>query len=121
MKRNMELVRALALAIEEAPGGFAPLRFDLDGYSDEEISYHAYLMIDAGLATGSVLTTMDSSGPEAMLRSLTWAGHEFAEAAAYEPRWKKAMGIVKEKGGSVSLPVLSQLLAQLMKKEFGLD
>jgi len=120
MKRDMELIRKLVLALEDAQTGYAPDDLGIKGYTPEEIGYHAYLIIDAGLATGNDVSHMGSTSPEAMLTSLTWAGHEFAEAARDESRWKKAMGIVQEKGGSVTLSVLTQLLTGLMKGAFGL-
>lgn len=120
MKRDMELIRKMVLGIEEAPGGFAPGRFNIDGYSEGQIGYHAHLMIQAGLAEGSDITHTGSSGPEAILTSLTWAGHEFADAARDEGRWKRAMVIVKEKAGSVTIGVLTQLLTGLMKSALGL-
>lgn len=120
MKRDMELIRKLVLAIEDAPTGYAPDDLAPEGYTPEQIGYHAHLMIQAGLATGSDVTHMGSSSPQAILTSLTWAGHEFAEAARDEARWKKAMGIVQEKSGSVTLSVLTQLLAALMKDALGL-
>jgi hypothetical protein len=119
MKRDMGLIRKMVLAMEDAPGGYAP-EFSLDGYTPEQIGYHAHLMIQAGLAEGSDITHTQSQGPEAMLTSLTWAGHEFADASRDEGRWKKAMGVVKEKAGSVTIGVLTQLLTGLMKNTLGL-
>jgi hypothetical protein len=116
----MNLIRKMVLAVEDSPNGYAPDDLDIDGYTAEQVGYHAHLMIQAGLADGSDVTTRDSSSPEAMLNSLTWAGHEFAEVARDDTRWRKAMGIVEEKGGSVTLSVLTQLLAELMKRAFGL-
>jgi len=120
VKRDMELIRKLVLALEDTPTGYAPDYIEIDGYTPEQISYHAYLMDDAGLAEGMRLDNMNSSGPETVLRNLTWAGHEFADAARDETRWKKAMGIVEEKGGSVTISVLTQLLTALMKGALGL-
>ncbi len=55
-----------------------------------------------------------------MITSLTWEGHEFTEAARDERRWKKAVGIVAEKGGNITLDVMKQLLMSLMKGTLGL-
>jgi len=119
MKRDLELIRKMVLAIEDAPSGWAPdLKFD--GYSDAQVGYHAYLLIDAGLARGQDASTMGSDAPEGFITSLTWAGHEFADAARDETRWKKAMGVVQEKGGTVTIGVLTQLLIALTKGALGL-
>lgn len=107
--------------IEEAPTGYAPDNLKLEGYTPEQIGYHAHLMIQAGLATGSDVTYIGSTSPQAILASLTWAGHECVEAARDEARWKKAMSLVQEKGGSVTLSVLTQLLTGLMKGALGLQ
>lgn len=116
----MELIRKMVLAAEDAPSGYAPNKLTFDGYDEEVVSYHAYLMIQAGLATGVEVTHQQSPGPEAILTGLTWAGHEFADAARDETRWKKAMGLVKEKGGAVTLDVLKDLLTYLTRLGLGL-
>ena len=120
MKRDMHLIRKMLLAVEASPGGFGPREMAIHGYTNEQIAYHAYLMIQAGLAAGVDVTTETGSGPEAILTNLTWAGHEFADAARDEARWKRAMDLVKEKTVSVTVPVLTQLLATLMKSTLSL-
>jgi hypothetical protein len=93
MKRDMELIRRLVLKLEDAPTGYAPDDFNVDGeYTPEQIGYHAYLMIQAGLATGSDITSMNSGSPIGAVTGLTWAGHEFADAAGDEKRWRHANG-----------------------------
>lgn len=120
MKRDWELIRKMLLAIEGSPSGWAPeLKFP--GYTDTQVGYHAYLLIDAGLSRGDEVSQMGSEAPEGMITSLTWAGHEFAEAAQDETRWKKAMGLVADKGGSITLDVMKELLVSLMKGAFGLS
>jgi hypothetical protein len=119
MKRDLNLIRKMVLAIEDNPAGRAPdLKFA--EYAPDQIGYHAYLLVDAGLAKGINATVLGSSGPDFAITSLTWAGHEFAEAARDDTRWKSAMGIVTEKGGSVTIEILTQLLIGLMKGAFGL-
>jgi hypothetical protein len=120
MRRDMDLIRKMILAVEDHPAGFAPDNFAIEGHSEEEIAYHAYLIVDAGLAEGIDMTSMGDSSPEWAIRNLTWQGHEFADAARDETRWKKAMGIVSEKSGSVTLAVLTQLLTALMRNSLGL-
>jgi hypothetical protein len=120
MKREMDLVRKIIFALEERPSGFAPSDLTITGYIEEQIGYHVHLMIQAGLLEGADATTSEDKSPQAMATCLTWAGHEFADAARDESRWSKAMAIVKEKGGSVTIAVLTELLASLMKKAVGL-
>jgi hypothetical protein len=39
MKRDMDLVRKIALLIEEHPSGFAPTNITVEGYSHDQIGY----------------------------------------------------------------------------------
>jgi hypothetical protein len=119
MKRDLDLIRTILLTIEDHPHGYAP-DLTINGHSKEEVGYHAYLLINAGLAEGENMGGFSSPSPEAQIYKLTWAGHEFAEAARDDTRWKKAMGIVKDKGGSVTMDVLKDLLTSLMKAAIGL-
>lgn len=119
MKRDTDLIRKIVLGIEDAPTGWAP-DLSFDDYPDEQVGYHAYLLIDAGLARGSDVSTMGSSAPEGMITSLTWAGHEFADAARDETRWNRATTMVKEKGGTITFDVMKALLISFMKDYFGL-
>ncbi len=121
MKRDLELIRKMVLAIEDAPSGWAPDDLKFEGYTCAQVGYHAYLLIDAGLAKGEAISPMMGSDSfQGFISSLTWAGHEFADAARDETRWRKAMGVVQEKGGTVTIGVLTQLLVALMKGAFGI-
>lgn len=120
MERDYNLLRRLVLSIERDPHGYAPHNIKIDGYSDEEIGYHNYLLVDSELAVGVDATTLGSTSPEWRILHLTSAGHDFADAIRDEIRWKKATSIVKDKAGSVSLDVLKQLLISLLKNTLGL-
>lgn len=120
MKRDMSLVRHLVLAIEASPSGFAPRDLAVDGYTHEEIGYHLHIMLEAGLIRGADVTTQGAKSPEAIATSLTWAGHEFADAARSEELWAKAMELTKEKAGSVTIELIMKLLASLASSALGL-
>lgn len=119
MKRDLNLIRKILLTIEDHPEGYAP-ELQFDGYTEDQIGYHAYLLIDAGLAQGSDTGTFGSTSPTARIFKLTWAGHEFADVARNDKLWNKAMGIVKDKGGSITIDLLKDLLTSLMKAAIGL-
>jgi hypothetical protein len=118
VKRDLELIRKMVLAIEDAPGWAPDLKFE--GYTDTQVGYHAYLLLDAGLARGEPIFEMGSEAPGGFINNLSWAGHEFADAARDETRWRKAMGVVQDKGGTVTIGVLTQLLVALMRGALGL-
>ena len=50
MRRDFDLIRKMVLTIEDSSTGWAPPKMEFEGYTETEIGYHAFLMIDAGLA-----------------------------------------------------------------------
>jgi hypothetical protein len=50
--------------------------------------------------------------------SLENISFDFAETARSETIWKRAMDTVKEKGGAITVGVLTQLLANLVKTHY---
>jgi hypothetical protein len=51
---------------------------------------------------------------------LTWAGHEFYEAARNQTIYNRAKEVILEKGGSLPFVVLNELLISLVKNAVGL-
>lgn len=120
MKRDLELIRKLTLAVEGVPTGFVQDEIEIDGYSKDQIGYHAYLLVDAGLAKGLDVTTIADTSPQWRILQLTSAGHDFADAARDESTWRKATAIVKDRAGGVTLDVMKQVLISLIKNTLGL-
>jgi len=119
MKRNMDLVRRILLAIETHPRGFAP-DIALEGYSAEEIGYHLTLMAEAGLVEADDVTGIGDAGPMARVSRLTWQGHEFLEDSRSPRIWEQAKTVVTEAGGG-SFQIWQAVLADLIKKNLGLS
>ena len=46
MKRDMDLIRKLMLAVEASESLGKPPR-SIDGYSDDDVAAHAYLLVEA--------------------------------------------------------------------------
>ncbi len=121
MKCDMNLVRKMLLEIETQESGYAPENLAIDGYDQKQIYYHAYIMTQSGLIESTKYPEFfNSKSPQAIPKSLTWKGHEFLESARNETLWKKAMNMVNEKGGSITISALGQLLGSLMKQQFHL-
>ncbi|WP_439630889.1 DUF2513 domain-containing protein [Gemmata sp.] len=121
MRRDMDLIRKMVLAIEDHPTGFAP-KLVIEGYDSATIGYHAYLLVDAGLAAGAKLTHTQSSGPEYRITHLTSPGHEFAESARNEFIWNQVREEMKKKGVvSATLDVFKRLLDKHLRKQLDVD
>ena len=118
MKRDMDLIRAMLLAIEADPHGFAP-KIEIHGYTQEEIGYHAVLLGEAGLAKVYDMTMEESKTPEAIIERLTWAGHEFLDSARDNTRWNQAKDKISKISGA-SMQIWIALLIELAKRNLGL-
>lgn len=118
MKRDMELVRAILLALE-ARDHFSPsTAIEIEGYEEHEVGYHSLLILEAGLAEGDETTTR-GSGPTALLIRPTWEGHEFLDAAREPSVWGQAKDVVRKAGGA-SLGIWVAVLTDLVKRRVGL-
>ncbi len=120
MKRDMELVRKILMTIEDEPTGRMKAMPVFEGYSEDQVGHHCYLLKQAGLINAVEQTTNFSQCETAFPTEMTWAGHEFLASSRDPAVWKKAMSVMAEKGGALSFGVLSQLLTSLAKSHLGL-
>ena len=121
MKRDMDLVRNILLKVEEHEHGHAPRKVEIEGYSDEQIGYHAWLMGEAGLLHVADTTCMDSPSPVAIPTSMTWEGHEFLEAARQSSTWEAAKEKISKAGAGLTFEVLKAVLVAISKGALGLS
>ncbi|MCI0378775.1 MAG: DUF2513 domain-containing protein [Gemmataceae bacterium] len=119
MKRDMDLVRSILAKVEEEGKVRGWIRdLSIPNHSAEEVSYHIQLLAEAGLL--EALTRKTLGNLQALPMRLTWAGHEFLDAARNDTVWNKAKELVKDKGGAVPFEVLKGLLIKVASSVFGL-
>jgi hypothetical protein len=116
MMRDMDLVRKILFSLEAEPQGYHKGQLRIDGYPNEEINYHVFLMGEAGLLAVINMTHLGSSSPEAMPLNLTWWGHDFLDACRDEGRWNRAKEIFAQMGG-VTFDVAKQVLVSLLQAQ----
>lgn len=117
MKRDMDLVRSILLAVEESGPPRGVVNLSITGYSPELVSHHVWLMKEAGLVTAVDFST--HANMVVKPKALTWAGHEFLDAARNDGVWNS----VKERVGqhllTVPFEVLKGMLVQAAASMFG--
>ena len=116
MRRDPELIRKLILAIEVEPAR-VPEELSVEGYTKEEVGYHAYLMVDAGLVIATDLATRDRQWPWKGL-ILTVAGHDFADAARSDSVWNNVIAALKDKAVTGPISIIQAMLEQAVKGLF---
>ena len=120
MKRHMDLVRQILLVVEEHEVAYAPREIEIEGYTKEQIEYHAFIMGEAGLVYTIDTTSASSSGPQAIINRLTWEGHEFLDVAREPSRWESAKDSLEKVGGA-SIQIWLAVLTDLVKQKLGLS
>lgn len=108
MKRDMDLIRRIALEVEET--GFGHVLTGVDGVAKETFGIHAIWMHEAGLITARIQEFQSGEPPRVEIRRLTWAGCEFADAIRSDTLWKKAKANVLKPGMSFTFDVLKDWL-----------
>ncbi|MEH2517658.1 hypothetical protein V1279_003231 [Bradyrhizobium sp. AZCC 1610] len=102
MKRDLDLVREIMLALENSPQlngrafreGYASEFAKLEGHNDDVLAYHMMLIIDEGWIDGEYRRT---SG-QFVLTRITADGHDFLDSTRQPDIWAKAKSIAKSSG-----------------------
>lgn len=119
MKREMDLIRALLFAVED--DSFKPgMEIVLVGFTEEQIDFHSYLLVDAGLALGASAQTRGTPYKHSLI-CLTWAGADFLDDARNDSVWNKVKQAAKEKGTAFGFDVLKQALQRVVRVVAGLE
>jgi len=113
----MELIRALLFEVEKLPYDGAFHDISVQGYSENEITYHVLLAYEAGLIDATDLTNTD--GVCWKPKRLTYEGHEFLDSARSDTVWSKAKERLLSTSGTITLEALKVLLPQMLIKLAG--
>jgi hypothetical protein len=121
MKRDMDLIRAILQKVEscEDPWGLHEM-LDIEGYNQNQISYHIKLLHEAGLLDAREVSEMGPNGFRWWPGSLTWAGQDFLNAAKDDSLWKKAKETVIKPGASFTFDLLLAWLKAQVTTTLGL-
>ena len=112
MQRDLDLVRRILLHLEAAgTEGRSWSGFSREDDETASVHYHVELMNDAGLIRADELVP-GQWWPERM----TWAGHEFLDAARNDAIWSEAKRRVERQLGSASFEVMRELLLELARE-----
>jgi Hypothetical protein (DUF2513) len=119
MKRDMELVRKILLAMEASAHGFAPPDLAIADYDQEVIGHHVWLMEQGDLVTAAATTVYSDLSPVALPATITWAGHNFLAAVRDETVWAKVKTVLKDRGLSLPFTVLQELAIKILTAQVG--
>lgn len=120
MQRDMDLIRQILIQMAEHEHGFAP-QITVAGHTEEEVSFHVWLMADAKLIDAKNVTNVGNSSPRALPLHLTWQGYEFLEATRSERDWEDGKKVVLSKIGGLSFELIKAYLMSEAKRHLGIS
>lgn len=99
MKRDMDIVREVLLAIEreQTRPDVCLERIELVGRSDDEVTYNVVLLEQAGLIDANI--SRYEGGVDYFVRGITWSGHELLDSIRDEKIWHQTKEGAKKAGG----------------------
>ena len=119
MKREMDLLRAILLSIENHEQEFLEQsdvqrgllqQFPDAAWTDAQLVAHVRMLVEAKLVEAKFHSYYGEEDVFSRVR-LTWEGHEFIIDASHEEVWET----VKEKAGNFSFVLLKQALLEAAK------
>ena len=110
--RDMELVRALLIYIAEKGGPNRQVpQPSFEKYLPPLVSYHRKMMHEHGLFDGTRLANQTW-----LLRTLTWEGQDFLQAARNDTIWAKVKSAAGDMWPALSLEILKELKAKATRE-----
>ena len=105
MKRDMDLIRMILIQQEtgEAPPALAE-------YPENQVVYNVALMKDTGLLDAVILSDENGLLCTGAIIRMTWAGHDFLDAARDDSLWRKAKENVIRPSASWTFGILLEWL-----------
>ena len=121
MQRDMELIRAILLDVEQRPPNRHPIdRLSIEGYDADAIIEHVEMLLDGKILEG--LLSADWDGRRRIggfaISTITWQGREFVDALRNESVWAKTKKYLVEKGGDAPFSIVISVAAEIAKKHF---
>ena len=117
MKRDMDLVRTILLAIEERPNDSRMQPLQIENAEPAIVFGHVELLHEAGLIQGRDVTPQGTPFRKIVPLRLTWAGHEFLDAVRRDAVWQK----VKAQGNDLPFTVIKELAVVELRTSLGLS
>jgi hypothetical protein len=123
MKRDLDLVRIILLAVEASPAGIMLRNREIEapGFDPAVVSEHVQLLTEADFLKATISREINPSGArECHIFGLTWQGHEYLDAVRNQEVWTKTKQSLAKVGGSAALEVVKQIASAIIKQHLGL-
>lgn len=122
MKRDMDLVRHILVAVESAgPEGVLSTAIADQRWSVDDVGYHMLIMREAGLVEANIVKAMSHAFPRAQVSRLTWYGHEMLDAVRDDTVWRKLQARLEDTVQGAPIEIMLAMAKALIRERLGLD
>ena len=110
MKRDWDTIREILTTLEDntLPNNILQLS-DFPSAQTANISYHAELLLEAGLVDGEMQKTIGRGAHGVFITRLTWHGHEFLDAINNDTVWEKTKKSFTNSGISMTFELIKSV------------
>ena len=111
----MDLIRQILANVEAVEVGGAPVTL-----REPNAAYQAALLNEAGLIEAAIVNDNFGNPRQAIVRRLTWTGHDFLDAVRDDTVWKKVKENVIKPGVSWTFGIVLEYAKQeIQRRIFG--
>lgn len=114
MKRDMDLVRTILLALADSDEPLRSTDLVTDEYSRDVIGYHFLILDEAGLIMANVKAADNDPYYIAVASRLTWEGNDFLDTVRDESIWKRVRSTIGKITGGASFEVFKTVASSLV-------
>jgi len=120
MKRDMELIRKMLLALESEEPSEVAWKDVHENYATEQYNYHSHWLIEAGLVKGVTITDGQDMPDGAIMLHLTWSGCDFLDSIRDASIWEKTKANLLKPGASMTFALVKEYATHLVKQKLGM-
>jgi Hypothetical protein (DUF2513) len=108
MKRDLDLIRRILLALEEEKPE------SLTGENQELVCYHIQLLLDAEYVQGMVVWDRETKPQGYVVQRITMSGYDYLDSVRDPKVWKETKSLLEKVGGSAALEVVKDVSAKVI-------
>ena len=112
MKRDLDLIRGILLAIEKSPWSqIYASSLVIDDVASEAIIYNAFLAWDAGFVEAGTVSA--PSGNNLLIRRMTFDGHDFLDMVRADEQWSTIRQMAQDSSIELTVEAVKRIAAKL--------
>lgn len=120
MKRDLELLRSILLAVESSDKNKISIKSLNLPYNEKTISYHIELLLDVGYLEATEFPVLRQTYSDFIIKRITSFGHDYLDNVRDDNVWNKTKSKLGDSIKSASLDVITAVSSEVIKASLGI-